>query len=68
MLIFLFVFRQGEARRVAAVPGERLPGPGDQGPPGDLAADALDRAQHHHVRRLQEPVVHVQAPARAHPT
>jgi hypothetical protein len=33
---------------------------GHQGPPGDLAADAVHRAQHHHVRRLPEPVVHVQ--------
>uniref|UniRef100_A0A674H879 Exportin 7 n=1 Tax=Taeniopygia guttata TaxID=59729 RepID=A0A674H879_TAEGU len=35
--------------------------------PRDGAADALHGAEHHHLRGLPEPVVHVPAPARPHP-
>ncbi len=58
---FWHFFRKSSTRNPpAAIPRERFVGPRRQSPPGDPAADALRRPQHHHVRRLSEPVVDVQ--------
>uniref|UniRef100_A0A8C3NRV0 Uncharacterized protein n=1 Tax=Geospiza parvula TaxID=87175 RepID=A0A8C3NRV0_GEOPR len=51
----------------ASGPGERSLPAHHAAAPRDDPADALDGAEHHHLRGLPEPVVHVPAPARPHP-
>ena len=46
-------------------PRQRLPGDSGQDEARDPPADAADSPQHHHVRGLPQPVVHVTPPTGA---
>ncbi len=63
----LWLFRQEVSHWRAVAGGERPPARRHQHAARDPAADAPDRPQHHHVRGLSQPVVHVPPPPRAHP-
>ena len=58
--------RQEVSKLGTGQPRQRLPGDRGQDAARDPPADAADRPQHHHVRGLPQPVVHVTAPPRAH--
>ena len=46
---------------------QRLAGGGGQNETGDPPANVTNSLEYHHVRGLQEPVVHVAASSRPHP-
>jgi hypothetical protein len=65
--IFFHFFREKIQDRWSVPGGERPPAGRHQHAAGDSAADAADCPQHHHVRGLPQPVVHVPAAPGAHP-